>query len=207
MALGGRHSFPIRSTSATKTISKNIQSTGRSARDVFLPKYCLNSVPIVALLKSQFWGPWGSMLAPSGSLWLHFVAVGPPLGPFGDGIDFRTFSGGSWHPFGVPFWHLKSQKVIKNTKKRCPESGAEKKCSRSSPESAQCVICIVKTICLVRSKGRHFGDFWSPFGSLLGSLLVTFCKKLRFGGIKKQIKKKVRKSMKNGSGGNPANGL
>ena len=85
----------------------------------------------------------------------------------------------------------KMSKGRKKTQKNSVQKAVQKKgCSRRSPESAQCVIRTVNTICLERSKSLHLGDFWPHFGSLLGSLLVTFCKKLRFGGIKKRIKKK-----------------
>ena len=56
----------------------------------------------------------------------------------------------------------------KQTTKQNVSNDAESMGSQRSPESAQCVFRIVNTICLVRSKGLHFGDFWPHFGSLSG---------------------------------------
>ena len=107
------------------------------------------------------------------------------------------------HPFGTQ--NLKSR--TKPQKKQCPESSAEKTCSQRSTESAQCVIRTGNTICFVRSRSVHLGGFWARFGSLSGSLWITFFKKLRFGDLKTRINKKVRKSMKNGHASHPSRGL
>ncbi len=71
-------------------------------------------------------------------------------------------SGGKSHPFGIPFWYPKSQKVAKNTKKQCPESGAEK---RVLPEVAH-----IGPMCDPYSKYHMFGEVEeSPFSRLLAS--------------------------------------
>ena len=62
-------------------------------------------------------------------------------------------------------------------KKQCPKNGVKKNGSQSTSKTAKCVIRTVNTICFERSDIRDFKGLGSPFGSLLGSLFHTFCKK------------------------------
>ena len=131
--------------------------------------------------------------------WPPFWGFGTSWERFGDGIDFLPFSGGKSHPFGVPFWHPKSKNVATNTKKQCPESGAEK---RVLPEVAR-----IGPMCDPYSKYHMFREaeqspfswIWAHMGSLLESLLTTSCKKRRSGGVKHSIKNRRRKLMQKGT--------
>jgi len=156
-------------------LKKQSKYRAERTRFCFFAKYCLNS---------GFWDQWllgtkiinlGSLLVTFGDFWAPFWGFGTSWERFGDGIDFRPFSGGIYHPFGVPFWHPKSQKVAKNTKKQCPESGAEK---RVLPELAR-----IGPMCDPYSKYHMFGEveespfwwllvsFWLPFGVTFGHFL------------------------------------
>ena len=159
------------------------------------------SVPIAALLKPKFRGPWDSISAPSGTTLAQFSHPRGPLGAlwelFGDGVEFCQVSGKSASTLWGPFWDPKSNK----TEKRCPENSVEKKCSQSSPETAQCVICTIKTTCFEGSRDIRSGGFWSHFGSLSGSLLDTFSENTVIEEVKKTDNKKTSTFNEKGSRG------
>ena len=120
-----------------------------------------------------------------GTLWEHFGIIwhllGFPWGPLGAfwrmGSNFDTFPPRKATSFWVPFWHPKSKKSRKITKKQCPKSSVEKVCSLSPEKTAQSQCSIVKTRCFERSDILHLGGFWPPFGYLLESLWGIVCKK------------------------------
>ncbi len=116
-----------------------------------------------------------------GPLWPHFATPGRPLGPPGSHLatdsNFERFPGESLITFGDPFGTQNHKNRDNSVNKLCSESVLEKVSSRSSPETAQCVIRTVNTICLERSRSVHLGGFWPRFGSLLGLCWVTFWKK------------------------------
>jgi len=107
------------------------------------------------------------------------------------GSIFDLFAGKHVPHFGDPFGtpNLKSHK--QNTHKQCPESSVEQVCSQSSPETANIGFCIGITKCFERTDIIHLGGFWSPFGSLLGSLFYNSSKKLRFGSSETSVNKQA----------------
>ena len=140
-------------------------------------------------------------MAPFGHPWGPLWALWALLG---DGVEFGPVSGEKSRPFGT----LLDPKIQKNqtrTKtKQGPENSVEKKCSQSSPETAQCVIRTVTTICFEGSRNVHSGGFWFHFGSLSGSLLDTFSEKTVIEELKKTDKNKHRNFMKKGHAESPS---
>ena len=86
---------------------------------------------------------------------------------FGDGIDFRLFFAGTTHPFGVPFWHPKSQKSHESTKKTV----SRKQCRKNVlPEVDR-----IGLMCDPYNKYHMFREVKEcPFGELLGSAWLPF---------------------------------
>ena len=177
--------------------------------------YQRTSVTVSSPTLVPFQRPLGGKILNLGSLWEPFCDFWAPFRGFGAllGAIWRRnrFWGVPREKKLTPLGTLLGTPIHKNreqrSKKRCPESSVEKTCSPSSPPNSQCVIHTLKNICFVRSRSVHLGGFGAPFGSLLGSLWVTFSKKVAIRGAQKSIKNKHRKLMIKGHAVNLANGV
>ena len=123
---------------------------------------------------------FGTLREHFGIIWQLLGLPGGPLGAFWRrGRILRHLPPRILVHFGTPL-APKNSKGTNKLKKQCPKSIVENMCSQSPCKMAESVISIVDTICFERSDIIHLGGFWSPFGSLLESILGTFCKKQRF---------------------------
>ena len=109
----------------------------------------------------------GLLLVTFWDFWAPFWGFGIFLERFGDGIDFRPFSGGKAHPFGVPFWHPKSQKSHESTKKTV----SRKQCRKNVlPEVDR-----IGLMCDPYGKYHMFREVKEcPFGWFLESFWLSF---------------------------------
>jgi len=136
-------------------------------------------VPIVAMLKPQFWGPWGSILAPLGStlasFWSSWASLGPPGELFGDKVDFRGIFPLESSSILEAFLAPEASKVAKKRKKTVSEKHCRKHVLPKPSRNGQKGDPYCKNHMFWEVGHPPFGwllaSFWLPFGVTLGHFL------------------------------------